>query len=139
VGKCDGAIRSVADPWMLAKSPCRHQSASKRLARNGDRIVRQTAQRGRANAGRQGFFGRRPTDSRGLYPNYGDWLSTACHRSGFKPRIVKEADGAASALAFVAAGFGVAVVGEPLQKRRTAHRRVGLGEQRSSKMKRCIW
>jgi DNA-binding transcriptional LysR family regulator len=35
---------------------------------------------------------------------------------GFKPRIVKEADGAASALAFVAAGFGVAVVSEPLQK-----------------------
>ena len=33
-----------------------------------------------------------------------------------KPRIVKQADGAASALAFVAAGFGVAVVGEPLQK-----------------------
>jgi DNA-binding transcriptional LysR family regulator len=51
-----------------------------------------------------------------MYPNYGDWLSRACHRSGFKPRIVKEADGAASALAFVAAGFGVAVVGEPLQK-----------------------
>lgn len=51
-----------------------------------------------------------------MYPNYGDWLSTACHRSGFKPRIVKEADGAASALAFVAAGFGVAVVGEPLQE-----------------------
>src|SRR5271165_518835 len=51
-----------------------------------------------------------------MYPNYGDWLSTACRRSGFKPRIVKEADGAASALAFVAAGFGVAVVGEPLQK-----------------------
>jgi DNA-binding transcriptional LysR family regulator len=35
---------------------------------------------------------------------------------GFKPRIVKEADGAASALAFVAAGFGLAVVSEPLQK-----------------------
>jgi len=35
---------------------------------------------------------------------------------GFKPRIVKEADGAASALAFVAAGFGVAVVSEPPQK-----------------------
>jgi DNA-binding transcriptional LysR family regulator len=35
---------------------------------------------------------------------------------GFKPRIVKEANGAASALAFVAAGFGVAVVSEPLQK-----------------------
>jgi DNA-binding transcriptional LysR family regulator len=51
-----------------------------------------------------------------MYPNYGDWLLKVCRRTGFKPRIVKEADGAASALAFVAAGFGVAVVSEPLQK-----------------------
>jgi DNA-binding transcriptional LysR family regulator len=35
---------------------------------------------------------------------------------GFKPRIVKEADSAPSALAFVAAGYGLAVVSEPLQK-----------------------
>jgi DNA-binding transcriptional LysR family regulator len=51
-----------------------------------------------------------------MYPNYGDWLLKVCRRVGFKPRIVKEADGAASAMAFVAAGFGVAVVSEPLQK-----------------------
>jgi DNA-binding transcriptional LysR family regulator len=51
-----------------------------------------------------------------MYPNYGDWLLKVCRRVGFKPKIVKEADGAASALAFVAAGFGVAVVSEPLQK-----------------------
>jgi DNA-binding transcriptional LysR family regulator len=51
-----------------------------------------------------------------MYPNYGDWLFKSCRRVGFKPRIVKEADGAASALAFVAAGFGVAVISEPLQK-----------------------
>jgi DNA-binding transcriptional LysR family regulator len=51
-----------------------------------------------------------------MYPNYGDWLLKACRRAGFKPRIAKEADGAASALAFVAAGYGVAVVSEPLQK-----------------------
>ena len=51
-----------------------------------------------------------------MYPNYGDWLLKVCRRAGFKPRIIKEADGAASALAFVAAGFGVAVVSEPLQK-----------------------
>ena len=44
-----------------------------------------------------------------MQPNYGDWLLKACRRAGFKPRIVKEADGAASALAFVAAGFGVAI------------------------------
>jgi DNA-binding transcriptional LysR family regulator len=35
-----------------------------------------------------------------MYPNYGDWLLKACRRAGFKPRIAKEADGAASALAF---------------------------------------
>jgi DNA-binding transcriptional LysR family regulator len=51
-----------------------------------------------------------------MYPNYGDWLLKSCRRVGFKPRIVKEADGAASAFAFVAAGFGVAVISEPLQK-----------------------
>ena len=51
-----------------------------------------------------------------MYPNYGDWLLKSCGRVGFKPRIVKEADGAASALAFVAAGFGVAMVSEPLRK-----------------------
>jgi DNA-binding transcriptional LysR family regulator len=47
-----------------------------------------------------------------MYPNYGDWLLKVCRRVGFKPRIVKEGDGAASALAFVAAGFGVAVFSE---------------------------
>jgi DNA-binding transcriptional LysR family regulator len=51
-----------------------------------------------------------------MYPNYGEWLLKVCRRGGFKPRIVKEADGAASALAFVGAGFGVAVVSQPLQK-----------------------
>jgi DNA-binding transcriptional LysR family regulator len=51
-----------------------------------------------------------------MYPNYDDWLLKSCKRVGFKPRIVKEADGAASALAFVSAGFGVAVISEPLQK-----------------------
>jgi DNA-binding transcriptional LysR family regulator len=51
-----------------------------------------------------------------MYPNYGDWLLKVCRRAGFKPRIVKEADGAASALAFVAAGFGVAAVSKPLRK-----------------------
>jgi DNA-binding transcriptional LysR family regulator len=40
-----------------------------------------------------------------MYPNYGDWLLKVCRRVGFKPRIVKEADGAPSALAFVAAGY----------------------------------
>jgi DNA-binding transcriptional LysR family regulator len=51
-----------------------------------------------------------------MYPNYGDWLLKVCRRVGFTPRIVKEADGAPSALAFVAAGYGLAVVSEPLQK-----------------------
>jgi DNA-binding transcriptional LysR family regulator len=51
-----------------------------------------------------------------MYPNYGDWLLKLCQREDFKPKIIKEADGAPSALAFVAAGYGLAVVSEPLQK-----------------------
>src|SRR6202162_4246677 len=52
-----------------------------------------------------------------MYPNYGDWLLKVCQRVGFKPRIVKEADGAASALAFVAAGVGGGVVRASPQQR----------------------
>jgi DNA-binding transcriptional LysR family regulator len=51
-----------------------------------------------------------------IYPAYGDWLHTVCQRSGFIPRIVREADGVGSALAFVAAGLGVALVSEPVRK-----------------------
>ncbi len=51
-----------------------------------------------------------------MYPAYGDWLQTICQQSGFTPRIVREAHGAASALAFVAAGFGVALLSEPIKK-----------------------
>src|ERR1700730_7926180 len=51
-----------------------------------------------------------------MYPNYGDWLLKSCRRVGFKPRIAKEADGAASELACVAVVLGVAVISEPLQK-----------------------
>src|SRR5260370_41273536 len=49
-----------------------------------------------------------------MYPAYGDWLQTICQQSGFTPRIVREAHGAASALAFVAAGFGVALLSKPI-------------------------
>jgi DNA-binding transcriptional LysR family regulator len=51
-----------------------------------------------------------------IYPAYGDWLHTVCQRSGFIPRIVREADGVGSALAFVAAGLGVALVSDPVKK-----------------------
>jgi DNA-binding transcriptional LysR family regulator len=51
-----------------------------------------------------------------VYPEYSDWLLKSCRQVGFKPRIVKEADGVASALAFVAGGFGVAVISEPVKK-----------------------
>src|SRR6202790_457068 len=51
-----------------------------------------------------------------MYPNYGDWLLKFCQRVGFKPRIVKEADGAPSALAFERGGYGVGGGGEPLRK-----------------------
>jgi DNA-binding transcriptional LysR family regulator len=51
-----------------------------------------------------------------VYPNYREWLQKVCRREGFIPNIVKEADGAPSALAFVAAGYGLAVLSEPMQK-----------------------
>jgi DNA-binding transcriptional LysR family regulator len=50
-----------------------------------------------------------------LCPSYGEWLRVACRREGFVPRLVKEAHGASSALAFVAAGFGLAVVSQPFE------------------------
>jgi DNA-binding transcriptional LysR family regulator len=51
-----------------------------------------------------------------MYPEYSNWLQTVCQQGGFKPRIAREADGAASALALVGAGFGVALVSEPIKK-----------------------
>ncbi len=51
-----------------------------------------------------------------MYPAYGDWLHTVCHRSGFTPHIVREADGVGSALALVAAGLGIALVSEPVRR-----------------------
>ena len=51
-----------------------------------------------------------------IYPSYGSWLRNLCQRSGFTPRIVREADGAASALALVAAGIGVALCSEPIKR-----------------------
>ncbi len=51
-----------------------------------------------------------------MYPAYGKWLQNICQGSGFIPRIAREADGAASALAFVAAGLGVALASEPIRK-----------------------
>jgi DNA-binding transcriptional LysR family regulator len=56
-----------------------------------------------------------------MYPAYGDWLQTVCQPSGFTPRIVREADGVGSALAFVAAGLGIALVSEPIKKFPTRH------------------
>ena len=50
-----------------------------------------------------------------LDPAYNDWLRTVGQQSGFTPRVVKEADGVATALAFVAAGFGVALVSQPIK------------------------
>jgi DNA-binding transcriptional LysR family regulator len=51
-----------------------------------------------------------------MSPAYDNWLQTVCQQAGFKPRIVREADGVASALALVGAGFGVALVSEPIKK-----------------------
>ncbi|HEY0792647.1 MAG TPA: LysR substrate-binding domain-containing protein [Chthoniobacterales bacterium] len=51
-----------------------------------------------------------------LCPTYNAWLLAACRREGFVPHVVKDADGASSALAFVAAGFGLAVVSQPVER-----------------------
>ena len=51
-----------------------------------------------------------------LNPMYNDWLRSVWQQSGFTPRLVKEADGVATALAFVAAGFGVALVSQPIKE-----------------------
>jgi DNA-binding transcriptional LysR family regulator len=51
-----------------------------------------------------------------LCPSYNEWLRIACRREGFVPKLVKEAHGASSALAFVTAGFGLAVVSEPFER-----------------------
>jgi DNA-binding transcriptional LysR family regulator len=50
-----------------------------------------------------------------LCPTYDEWLRKVCQREGFVPLVVKEADSASSALAFVAAGFGLAVVSQPVE------------------------
>lgn len=51
-----------------------------------------------------------------LCPTYGEWLRGVCRHEGFAPRLVREADGVGSALAFVAAGFGAAVVSQPVER-----------------------
>src|SRR5258708_33263375 len=56
-----------------------------------------------------------------MYPAYGDWLQTVCQQSGFTPRIVREAERAASALALVAASFGLGLGSEPSKKLPARH------------------
>src|SRR5260370_14689739 len=51
-----------------------------------------------------------------MYPAYGDWLQNVCQQSGFTPRIVRDADGAASDLSVDAAGFGIALCGATIKK-----------------------
>ncbi len=54
-----------------------------------------------------------------LCPSYNEWLRMACRREGFVPKLVKEAHAASSALAFVTAGFGLAVVSKPFEREGT--------------------
>jgi DNA-binding transcriptional LysR family regulator len=54
-----------------------------------------------------------------LCPSYDEWLRMACRREGFVPKLVKEAHAASSALAFVTAGFGLAVVSKPFENEGT--------------------
>ncbi len=48
-------------------------------------------------------------------PGYDEWLRAVCRQEDFAPKIVKEAHGPSSALAFVGAGLGLAVVSDPFQ------------------------
>lgn len=45
-------------------------------------------------------------------PTFFDWLLQLCHKAGFYPRIVQEADSGQTVLELVAAGFGVALFSE---------------------------
>lgn len=51
-----------------------------------------------------------------LCPTYDQWLRGVCRHEGFAPKLVREADGVGSALAFVAAGLGSAVVSQPVER-----------------------
>ena len=52
-------------------------------------------------------------------PVFNPWIIGLCRKAGFEPRVWREADRSPSALAYVAAGFGVSVFPAPLALTRT--------------------
>jgi DNA-binding transcriptional LysR family regulator len=50
------------------------------------------------------------------YPGSNAWLTEACREAGFTPRILQEADREPAVMSFVAAGLGVALLPEQLQR-----------------------
>lgn len=49
-------------------------------------------------------------------PNYRAWLQSRCQAAGFTPRVVQEVDRARTTLQYIAAGFGISIVGEHLSR-----------------------
>src|ERR1700730_6862174 len=54
--------------------------------------------------------------SEASYPGYGDWLTRACERAGFTPKVLQDVDLERTMIHAVAAGLGVALVPEQLRK-----------------------
>ena len=54
--------------------------------------------------------------SEASYPGYGDWLTKACERTGFTPKVLQDVDLERTMIHAVAAGLGVALVPEQLRK-----------------------
>lgn len=50
------------------------------------------------------------------YPGYRDWLTDVCHRAGFRPKVLQDADIEKAVLQAVAAGLGIALVPNQVQK-----------------------
>jgi DNA-binding transcriptional LysR family regulator len=49
-------------------------------------------------------------------PGFAEWFEEICRRAGFSPKVAQYMDSEAGQLAFVAAGFGVALVREEIER-----------------------
>jgi DNA-binding transcriptional LysR family regulator len=54
--------------------------------------------------------------SRKTYPGSNEWLIDVCRKAGFIPRILQDADQEPAVISFVAAGLGVALLPEQINK-----------------------
>lgn len=98
----DLAVHRLLEEDMVAALPLGH-----RLAPNGRGAAPLPL---RALAAETFILNRRPTG-----PSLYDSIIAACHEAGFSPKVSQEAPRIPSALSFVAAGLGVAIVPQSLQ------------------------